>query len=175
MESGRWILFSIYLISSNSKTVSWDSGFRRNYFFFLPKSKISNFIPSILGAGFPGGSGVKNLPAKAEDIGSNSNSERSPSEGHGNPILYSCLGNPMDREAWWVTVCGITKSQTNWVTKQQQQHPWAIFTIIIFVMYKEFNQLNGRRASPDVTSEHCPEYLTKGGMCIWSLLLSAIT
>ena len=33
-------------------------------------------------------------------------------EGNGNPLLYSCLGNPMDREAWWATVHGVTKSGT---------------------------------------------------------------
>ena len=35
---------------------------------------------------------------------------RSPGEGNGNPLQYSCLGNPMDRGAWWATVCGVTKS-----------------------------------------------------------------
>ena len=34
-----------------------------------------------------------------------------PGEGKGNPFQYSCLGNPMDRGAWWATVCGVTKSQ----------------------------------------------------------------
>ena len=37
---------------------------------------------------------------------------RSPGEGNGNPLQYSCLENPMDREAWWATVHGIAKSQT---------------------------------------------------------------
>ena len=39
-------------------------------------------------------------------------SGRSPGGGHGNPLLYSCLGNPMDRETWWATVHGVAKSQT---------------------------------------------------------------
>ena len=38
--------------------------------------------------------------------------ERSPGEGHGNPLQYSCLENPMDRGAWWPTVHGVAKSQT---------------------------------------------------------------
>ena len=38
-------------------------------------------------------------------------SGRSPGGGNGNPLLYSCLGNPMDRGAWWATVHGVTKSQ----------------------------------------------------------------
>ena len=53
--------------------------------------------------GFPGGTAVKNLPAKAGDIrdmGSIPGSGRSSGGGHGNPLQYSCLENPMDREAW---------------------------------------------------------------------------
>ena len=37
---------------------------------------------------------------------------RFPGEGNGNPLQYSCLGNPMDRGAWWASVHGVTKSQT---------------------------------------------------------------
>ena len=43
---------------------------------------------------------VKNLPANAGDIGLISGSGRSPGEGNGNPLQYSCLGNSMDRGAW---------------------------------------------------------------------------
>ena len=46
---------------------------------------------------FPGGSAVKNLPANAGDMGLVPGSGRSPGEGNGNPLQYSCLGNPMDR------------------------------------------------------------------------------
>ena len=58
---------------------------------------------------------VKNLPANAEDtkdMDSIPGSEISPGEGNGNPLQYSCLGNPMDRGAWWATVHGVTKSTT---------------------------------------------------------------
>ena len=58
---------------------------------------------------------VKNLPANAGDrgeVGSVSELGRSPVEGHGNPLQYYCLENPMDRGAWWATVHGVTKSQT---------------------------------------------------------------
>ena len=64
--------------------------------------------------GFPGGSVVKNLPASAgdtRDICLIPGSERSPRQGNGNPLQYSCLGNPTDRGAWQLTVHGITKSQ----------------------------------------------------------------
>ena len=62
--------------------------------------------------GFPGGSVVKNPPANAGDAGSIPGSGRSPGVGNGNPLQYSCLGNPMDRGAWWAIVHRITKSQT---------------------------------------------------------------
>ena len=55
---------------------------------------------------FPGGSVVKNTLANAGYVSSTSGSGRSPGEGNGNPLQYSCLGNLMDREAWLAAVCG---------------------------------------------------------------------
>ena len=52
---------------------------------------------------------VKNPPANAGEVGSIPGLERSPGEGNGNPLQHSCLGNPMDREAWQATVHGVTK------------------------------------------------------------------
>ena len=60
----------------------------------------------------PGGSGVKNLPARVGDVSSILGLERAPGEGNGHTLQYSCLGNPMDRGAWWATVRGVTESQT---------------------------------------------------------------
>ena len=51
-------------------------------------------------SGFPGGSVVQNPPANAGDEVLILGSERSSGEGNGNPLQYSCLGNPMDRGAW---------------------------------------------------------------------------
>ena len=62
--------------------------------------------------GFPGGSVVKYLPANAGDPGSIPGSGWSPGKGHGNPLQYSCLENPMDREAWQATVYRVAKSWT---------------------------------------------------------------
>ena len=53
---------------------------------------------------------IKNLPANAGDTGvagSIPGLRRSPGGGNGNPLQYSCLGNPVDRGAWWATVHGI--------------------------------------------------------------------
>jgi len=52
---------------------------------------------------------VRNLPASPEDTGSILEKGRSPGEGHGNPLQYSCLENPMDRGAWRATVHGVAK------------------------------------------------------------------
>ena len=68
---------------------------------------------------FLGSSVVKNLPANAGDSGSIPGLGRSPGEENGNPLLYSCLGNPMDRETWKATVHGVAKS---WTLLKQQQH-----------------------------------------------------
>ena len=59
--------------------------------------------------GFPGGSVIKNPPANAGNTGLIPGLGRSPGEVNDNPLQYSCLGNPMDRGAWWATVCGVAK------------------------------------------------------------------
>ena len=58
---------------------------------------------------FPGDSVVKDLPAKARDMGSVPGSGRSPGEGNGDPPQYSCLEKSMDRGAWWTTVHGVAE------------------------------------------------------------------
>ena len=55
---------------------------------------------------------VKNLPAMQETWVRSLGQEDSPGEGNGNPLQYSCLENSINREAWWATVHGVTKSQT---------------------------------------------------------------
>ena len=57
---------------------------------------------------------VKDLPVNAGasgDAGSSPELGRSPGERNGNPLQYSCWNNPMDREAWWAIVHGVTKTQ----------------------------------------------------------------
>ena len=65
--------------------------------------------------GFPGGTSVKSPPANKggiRDSGSIPGSGRSPRGGHGNPLQYSCLENPMDRGAWRATVHGVAESDS---------------------------------------------------------------
>ena len=58
---------------------------------------------------------VESLPASTGDLrdaGLIPGPGRSPGEGHGNPLQYSCQENPMDRGDWWATVHGVTKNRT---------------------------------------------------------------
>ena len=73
------------------------------------QSDVFTFKYALKFVSFPGGSEVKASASNAGDPGSG----RSPGEGNGNPLQYSCLENPMDREAWWATVHGVPKSWTH--------------------------------------------------------------
>ena len=96
-------------------------------FAFFVKDKLIVFIESvselysvpficfaniILYWGFLGSSVGKESACKAGDPGSVPGLGRSPGEGHGNPLQHFCLGNPMDRRAWWAAVHGAAKSRT---------------------------------------------------------------
>ena len=71
--------------------------------------------------GFLGGSVVKNLSSNAGDVGSNPGLGRSPGEGNGNSLQYSCLENPMDREAWRAIVHRVAKS---WIQLSMCAHTY---------------------------------------------------
>ena len=70
------------------------------------------FFPTGTPYSFPGGSVGKESACNAGDPGSIPGLGRSPGEGNGNPLPYSCLENRMDRGAWWATVHGVIKSWT---------------------------------------------------------------
>ena len=67
---------------------------------------------SCIASVFPGGSEVKASACNAGGLGSIPGSGRSPGEGNGTPLRYSCLENPMDVGAWWAAVHGVAKSRT---------------------------------------------------------------
>ena len=76
--------------------------------------------------GFPGGSVVKNLPAVQEPQETPClipGSGRSPGGGHGNPLQYSCLENPMDRGAWQAIVYGVARVRHDLVIEQEEEPP----------------------------------------------------
>ena len=62
--------------------------------------------------GFPGGSELKASACNAGDLGSIPGSGRSPGDGNGNPLEYSCLENSVDRGAWRTAIHGVVKNQT---------------------------------------------------------------
>ena len=62
--------------------------------------------------GFPGGLDCKESACNAGDSDLIPGLERSPGEGNGNPLQYSCLENPRDRGAWWAAVSGVAQSRT---------------------------------------------------------------
>ena len=97
---GLWLKLSFFIVSQR-RSYSFEPG----YIFWL---------------GFPGGSAVKNSTINAGDLGSLPGSRRSPGEGNGNPLQYSCLENPTDRGAWGAIVHGVAKRvRHDLVTKQQ--------------------------------------------------------
>ena len=70
-----------------------------------------------------GGSVVKNSPANSEDLGLIPGLGRSPGEGNGNPLQYSCLENPMDRGDWRATVHWVTRVRHDLATKPPPPPP----------------------------------------------------
>ena len=69
------------------------------------------FIGYIYYLGLPDGSDGKESACCAGDMGLITGSGRSPEEGNGNPLQYSCLESSMDRRAWWATVHGVAQSR----------------------------------------------------------------
>ena len=92
--------------------------------------------------GFPSGSDSKASICNAGDPSSVPNSGRSPGEGHGNSPQYACLGNPMNRGAWYAMVHRITESQTQLSNKHteclitnrfyKKQHNWSLIMMHVY-------------------------------------------
>ena len=76
---------------------------------YFSERHVKKQISFIIIMSFSGGSVVKNSLANAGDLGSLPGSRRSPGEGNGNPLQYSCLGSPMDRGVWKATAHGEAK------------------------------------------------------------------
>ena len=86
---------------------SLDGTFSKADFLLLLLNCFQTVYFKTIVLGFFGGSVVKNFLAHVGDSGSIPGLGRSPGEGSDNPLQCSCLGNPMDRGAWWATVVGL--------------------------------------------------------------------
>ena len=122
---------------------------------------------------------VKNLSANAgdlRDVGSTPESGRSLGEGHGSPLQYSCLENPMDRGVWWATVHRVSKSQT-WLkqlrtctklgeTGQRKGYVSTLWFIWIFYWKKMHNVRVMRMAAwetaPHIALRNCSKEMGLG-------------
>ena len=98
--------------SSPEISVGLVVGWRLGKVGYLPRGRTESWVLQRNRKQAAIGSEGKASACNAGDMGSIPGSGRSPGEGNGNALRYSCLKNPMDRGAWWVTVHGVTKSQT---------------------------------------------------------------
>ena len=103
--------------SSISQTATWLQGESKHTTLFFTVCTVLNALHEFLNTNtFCWSSQVAQIAKEsvhnAGDLGSISGSGRSPGEGHDNPLLYSCLENPMDREAWQAIVHRVAKCWT---------------------------------------------------------------
>ena len=101
--------------------------------------------------GLPWGSVVKNPLASAGDLGSFPGLGRSPGEGNGNPLQYSCLGKPMDRGAWRATVNGVGH---NLEAKQQQQMLGKTLRVKYSAVYTRQEKAEAQRSYITIPKMH---------------------
>ena len=128
---------------------------------------------------------VKNPPANAEDVrdaGWIPGSVISPGGELGSPLQYSCLGNPMDREAWGATVQGVAKSQTQLKRLSMHAQPWYTGGAVPVSCWR--NRLRRTIVLPQITSQfmttklvffpsrgHC-QFILTNCMNIWRVMLT---
>ena len=119
---------------------------------------------------------VKNLPANAlgaRDVGSIPGSGRSPGIGNGNPLEYSCLGNPTDRGAWRAAIHGVAKSWT-WLsthnsTSSKVIFPGEIGLNLLVTQHMNMPTLRSKAMTSKMHSAHFyfPFHLWRRGQTIW--------
>ena len=95
------------------------------------------------------------------DAGSIPGSIRSPGEGNGNPLQYSCLGNPMDRRAWWAIVHEVTKSKT-WLSNWAHIYLWINVFMLLFL--QRFWLWQWRKKLPNLP---CADVVPKYWRSLW--------
>ena len=99
---------------------------------------------------------IKNLPASegyVRDFGFIPGSGRSPGKGNKSPLQYSCLENPMDREAWQATVQGVSQSQTQ--LKRLSMHAVMRKIKVIITLNKENEYTKTGVSNPQAADQYC--------------------
>ena len=137
LQGKMWNLGCLYELNKHLKQALWiilnNIPFWHNLGIYIDFSmwvlKAPDYVLPSLFPGLPWWLSDKESACSAGDVGSIPGLGRSPGEGNGNPLQFSCLGNPMDRGDWWATVHGVEKNQTWLVTKQQQSH-WISGTLL---------------------------------------------
>ena len=110
---------------------------------FLKEFNTFIWNTAIWARGFPHSSAGKKPPRKAADLGSSPRLGRSPGEGNGNPIPYSCLETPMGRGAWQATVHGVARVRHELVTLPPPPPIWASgHTTLLKSIYRVKGRLN---------------------------------
>ena len=90
----------------------WTGAYQAPPSMGFPRQEYWSGLPLPSPSGIPDGSVVKNLPANTGEPDAFTGLGRSPGEGNGNPLQYSCLENPMDRGVWWPIVQRVAQCQT---------------------------------------------------------------
>ena len=129
-------MYSIYILNykncpnqGNSPETPWDTCFQHKMLQWMEgfHALVKEMSPC-----WPGGTSGKESACQCRrlrDSGSIPGSGRSPGEGNGKQLQYSCLGNSMDRGAWWATVPGVAKSWTRVSNTQNQgvHRVWSMY------------------------------------------------
>ena len=109
-------------------------------------STFINWNSPIMKMGLPGVSGDKESACNVGDPSSIPGSERSPGEGNGNPLQYSCLENPMDRGVWQDIVHEVSKSQTwlsnNTATTLMKTCLFSIFYLFVQSLISQYRLMD---------------------------------
>ena len=132
----------------------WYVFLKTNYFYFMQNMAFWLFGHWPLATrGFPGDSEDKASASNAGDPGSIPGLGRSPGEGNGNPLQYSCLENPMDRGAWRAIFHGVAKSRTRlndftFTFFHFREFLNSIYRIFILILSTYLEQIRGFIAIP---------------------------
>ena len=111
-------------------------------FFGCPSSCI--WVSYIISKGFPGGSDGKESACHVGVLGSIPGLGRSPGRGHGNPLQYSRLENPMGRGAWWATVRGVDWAQHDTLTFGKPTFTFPEFSTVVMYLCTLWTSLEAR-------------------------------